>query len=146
MSEPVMLISIKKVESKSGKGICSQDIQPTAAMPTYQEEVKGKVVFALFVQSFRINPEAPFEFVVLSGWKRWRLQDFAHLFAAETEVADRPHIVELDDFDLSVTPGKGTNIKTHRTFDNLGYRLGNILPFSLTNTILITISMFNNYM
>ena len=70
----------------------------------HQKKIKRQVVFALFVESFGIDPQAPLQLVVLAGRECGRLQDLTHLFTAEAEIADRPHVVELDDFDLGVTP------------------------------------------
>ena len=70
----------------------------------HEEEVEGEVVLGLLVQALRVDPQAPFELVVLAGREGGGLEHLAHLLAAEGEVGDGPHIGELDHLDLGVTP------------------------------------------
>ena len=70
----------------------------------HKEEVEGEVVLGLLVQALRVDPQAPFELVVLAGREGGGLEHLAHLLAAEGEVGDGPHVGELDHLDLGVAP------------------------------------------
>ena len=71
---------------------------------THQEQMKTQIVFRFFIQTIWVQSQAPLQLVTSSRREGRALQNLAHLFAAKAEVTDGPHVVELDNFHLSVTP------------------------------------------
>ena len=56
-----------------------------------QEEIEGQVVLGVFIQPFRIYPQAPFHLVIL-GRESGRLQHFAKILSCVREVRNSPHV------------------------------------------------------
>ena len=56
-----------------------------------QEEIEGQVVLGVFIQPFRIYPQAPFHLVILSRESRG-LQHFAKILSCVREVRNSPHV------------------------------------------------------
>ena len=71
---------------------------------TDQKQIKAEIVLGLFIESLRIDSQTPFEFVTGAGREGGAFEYLAHFLTAEAEVTDGPHVIELDHFDLSVTP------------------------------------------
>lgn len=46
----------------------------------------------------------PFHLIIGPSWERWAFQCFPHFLTAKAEVINCPHVGELYNFDLSVTP------------------------------------------
>ena len=78
-----------------------------------EKQIERQVVLALLIESFRVDPQAPFELVVGAGRERRALERLADLFAAKREVVDRPHVAELDHFDLGEAPVLGDHRLRH---------------------------------
>ena len=64
-----------------------------------QEEIQGQVVLGVFIQPFRIYPQAPLHLVILCR-ESGGLQHFAKILSCVREVRNSPHVRKLHHFHL----------------------------------------------